>query len=393
MPNLSFSVIARSPDKSEHTDPLVERFTRQYNVPVQVQYLTWSNARQELNRIATYNQGADVSQIGSTWLRDLVDMHAVRAFAPVELRKLGDPTEFVPAAWESTKLQSGATVWAAPWLVDARILFYRRDLLKRAGLDEQTAFATPQALLETLAALQARGVAVPWVVPTQFSWRTLHIVASWVWGNGGDFVSRDGKRVLFMEPAALVGFKQFFSTARYLADEARGLSDAETDALFMQGHAAVNVGGPWIMEMDKELLADVGIASPPGPAFVGGSHLIIWKHTANSRAALRLVEHFVSVAAQRQHGFRGLLPARLAALDTVDIPGREFSRYLEHVLLEGRAFTTPSLWALVEERLGQVLAQIWAEVLALPEITDSALDEIVTQRLGALARRLNMMFV
>lgn len=65
---------------------------------------------------------------------------------------------------------------------------------------------------------------------------------------------------------------------------------------------------------------------------------------------------------------------------------------LRQVLQNGRAFITPRLWALVEERLSQALAQVWGDVLALPDITDSALDAILTRRLGALAKRLEMMF-
>ncbi len=393
MSNLEFSIIARLPGEMAHVRALVEQFTEEKRIQVNIQGLTWDVVRQKLNQVATYNQGLDVSQIGSTWLRDFVDMNAVRPFSASELRKIGDPSEFVPAAWESVRLHHDKAVWAIPWLIDARILFYRRDLLKAAGINERAAFTTPQALEQTLSALKAQGVTIPWVTPTQTSWRTLHTVASWVWGNGGDFISRDGKRVLFVEPPALAGFKAFFRTARYLVKEARGLSDVESDALFMQGKAAVTISGPWIMEMDEELLANVGVASPPGPAFVGGSHLIIWKHTPSALQAFRLVEYLTGVQAQRRHGFSGLLPARLAALDTVNITSREFSRYLEHVLLNGRAFTTPHLWALVEERLGQTLAQVWEEALNLPKITDSALEALLEQRLGTLARRLEMMFI
>jgi len=393
MADLSFSVIARAPGESELTDALVERFTKEHYIPVHIQDLTWNTARQELNRMATYNEGADVSQIGSTWLRGLVDMNAVRPFSATELSAFGDPSDFVPAAWESACLDEQRMVWAMPWLVDARILFYRRDLLKSAGIDESTAFTTPQALDETLHALRVHGVDIPWVLPSQFSWRTLHAVASWVWDNAGDFVSQDGKHFLFAEAPALTGFRNFFDLARHLVEEARGLSDVEADALFMEGKAAVTISGPWIMDLDESRRLEIGVAAPPGPAFVGGSHLIIWKHTANAKQALQLVEYLTSLEGQRNHGFHGLLPARLEALNTVDSPSRDFSRYLEHVLLNGRAFPAIHLWALIEDHLNRALAQVWEDVLALPEITDSALDEILERRLLGLAKRLKMMFI
>ncbi len=393
MSELGFSVIARSLDELAHTHTLVERFSKRYNIPVQIQDLTWDTARQELNQVAMYNQGVDVSQVGSTWLRGFVDMNAVHVFDPIELRRIGNTADFVPAAWENAMPHADGRLWAVPWLVDARILFYRRDWLKRAGVEESTAFATPQALDETLRALRASGVEVPLTLPTQFSWRTLHNVASWIWGAGGDFISRDGKHICFMEPSALAGFKHFFNLARHLPDSARRLSDAQADAMFIEGQAAVTIAGPWIMEMPVEQLVNVGVAAPPGPAFIGGSHLIIWKHSPHLRQALQLVNYLVSVESQRNHGLHGLLPARFEALNAADIPTREFSRYLQQVLREGRSFPPIHLWALIEERLTQALTTVWEDVLALPEVTDAALDGILEQRLGTLAGRLEMMFI
>lgn len=392
MSSLSFSVIARSPDELAYTRELIEHFKRQHHIDVELQDLRWENARQKLTQVATYNRGMDVSQIGSTWLRDLVDMNAVRAFKPLELRKLGNPAQFVPAAWENASLPHDKAIWAMPWLVDARILFYRRDLLKQAGIDEKTAFATPQALDQTLTALRSNGVAIPWVVPTQFSWRTLQTVASWVWGAGADFISRNGKRISFMKPLALEGFRAFFDSARHLVESARGLSDTESDTLFMEGKAAVTISGPWIMEMDEERLINVGVTSPPGPAFIGGSHLVIWKHTTYPRQAFRLVQYLTSVDVQRNYGLHGLLPARFEALNAVNTSSREFSRYLQRVLRDGRSFSPTHLWALLEDYLSHTLAQIWDDVLAPPEVTESALDAILERRLGALADRLNMIF-
>lgn len=393
MSEVHFSVIVRSPEELTPIAASLRHFTHQTRIRVRLQNFTWDAARQELNQIAIHKHVADVSQIGSTWLRGLVDMNAVRPFAPAELRAWGDLGDFVPAAWQSACLDEMHTVWALPWLVDARILFYRRDWLKSAGIDERTAFVTPQALDDTLRALRAHGIAIPWVLPTQFSWRTLHAAASWVWGNGGDFVSADGKQFLFAEAPARQGLCTYFALAQHLVPEARGLSDAESDALFMQGQAAATISGPWIMSMDKDLLSQVGVTSPPGPAFIGGSHLVLWKHAAHVPAALHLLGYLISLEGQRAHGLYGLLPARLEALSSVDIPAREFSRYLQRVLTQGRAFHAPYMWALVEEQLSRTLAQVWTEVLALPTLTSTALDEILGTRLEILARRLKMMFI
>ncbi|MBN1260657.1 MAG: extracellular solute-binding protein [Anaerolineae bacterium] len=391
---LEFSMIGSDTDEMTSVQAFVEQFAIRQRVPVRTHSLTWNKARERLRQVALYEERLDVSQIGSTWLRDFVTMRAVRPFMPEEVRQIGAPEDFVPAIWESVSLPHDTTVWGIPWILDTRILFYRRDLLAGAGIDERTAFNTPQALLETLAALQAHGVAIPWVIPTQTLWRTLHTVASWLWGSGSDFVSPDGRRFLFAEPPALESFSAFFGTARYLTQEARGLSDSESDACFMQGKAAVTISTPWLLSMDEARLVNVGIASPPGPAFVGGSHLLIWKHSHHPKQALQLVRYLAGPEIQNYRSFHvWQLPARLSALDVVDTPSREFSRYLRHILRNGRTFITPPLWAIVEERLAQTFAEIWTDVLALPDITDSALHAILEQHLDGLVRRLAIMFI
>ncbi len=392
MSELTLSIIARLPEETVPVRNLVERFTQQEHIQVTIEDYTWDTIRQALNRVAIYNQGPDISQIGSTWLRDFVEMKAVHALTPMELRLFEPIKDFVPAAWESTKVFHDGTIWAIPWLIDARILFYRRDIFKQLGIDERNAFATPAALEETLARLQAGGVAIPWVIPTEFSWRTLHTVASWLWAYQADFISPDGKQVLFTSAPALAGFKDFFRTARYFSKEhCFSLTDVQSDALFMQGKAAVTISGPWIMSMDPELLTHVGVTSPPGPAFIGGSHLIIWEHTRHLRQALNLAAYLTNMDSQRRHGFRGLLPSRLSVLDIVNIPNREFSLYLSQVLQNGRAFPNFHFWALIEERLSQAMSQIWQDVLKLPDLKDEALEEVLLRHLEPLATRLEIM--
>lgn len=276
---------------------------------------------------------------------------------------------------------------AVPWLADVRILFYRRDILKRAGIDEQVAFQTPETLEQTLAQLRASGVNIPWVVPTQHSWRTVHNAASWVWGAGGDLLSADGKRILFNQPKALAGFRAYFALGRYLADEARGLTDTESDTLFQAGKAAVTVSGPWLLAMPPELVAKVGITSPPGIPFVGGSHLVVWKYRRLASEAVQLVQFLTSLHFQQSCKPGGLLPVRLKALDAFNMSSAEMGKYLQQSLTKGRSFPSVPLWEVIEARLADTLAATWREALKAP---DSNWDAILDDRLNRLAQRLSL---
>ena len=87
---------------------------------------------------------------------------------------------------------------------------YRKDLLAKAGLSSNTAFATPHALEESIQKLDAlKAVESTWlmpIVPHPFN-DLVHMAASWIWSSGGHIMDNRGKQVVFNSPAALAGLK------------------------------------------------------------------------------------------------------------------------------------------------------------------------------------------
>jgi multiple sugar transport system substrate-binding protein len=388
MAELEFSITpVELGDLYDELQTALAEFEARTRIRVRLRPIVSKIALDELTKFAIYKKGPDVSQIGSTWLEGLADMDALRPFGAEEVKTLGDPSDFIPASWKSVTLPGQPEMWAVPWLADVRVLFYRRDILKQAGIDEQVAFQTPEVLEQTLAQLHASGVDIPWVVPTQHSWRTVHNAASWVWGAGGHLLSADGKQILFNQPKALAGFRAYFALGRYLVDEARGLTDTESDMLFQAGKAAVTVSGPWLLAMPPELVAKVGITSPPGIPFVGGSHLVVWKYSRLAREAVQLVRFLADLRFQQCCKPGGLLPVRLTALELFNTSSAEMGKYLQQGLTKGRSFPSVPLWQVIEARLADALAATWGEVLEAP---DSNWDAILDDRLNRLAQRLSL---
>jgi len=66
-----------------------------------------------------------------------------------DIRQLLDPFE--------KEHQCHIRVRMIPWLAALQIMYYRRDLLKNAGVDEKTAFLSPAQLVQTLKRLRAGG--------------------------------------------------------------------------------------------------------------------------------------------------------------------------------------------------------------------------------------------
>lgn len=393
MTELTLSITPTDAVEATALQHVLDEFQAQTHISVRLHEIDTKFARDEINKFPMAGKGPDVSQVGSTWLRGIVDMNVLRPFTTYETARMGKPADFIEASWKSTFLPGYPNVqWAIPWLADVRMIYYRKDLLKNAGINEQGAFANPQAFEKTLLQLQSSGVQIPWVVPSQHSWRTLHNIASWVWGFGGDFVDSTGKQMLFDRPEAMAGFQAYFALERFLAGPARGLTTAQSDALFVEGQAAVTISGTHLLSMPPEMLDKVGFTSPPGSPFVGGSHLVIWKYSHHEREAVQLVEALTSAEFQKSYGLGSLLPVRLDALNHLGaLAGHNdtFEHYIRNALAQGRSFHSAYLWDIVEARLVSAMETIWKEILESPE---PDVHLIVERVLHSLARRLTLIF-
>ena len=391
---LELSIMNHGPRFIEEVRVMLAQFEQETQTEVDLRVLEWRDAWAELVKVALYSDGPQVSEIGNTWLSEFVSMNALRPFVGGEVSRSGGAQQFLPSAWQSVTPTSAASTaimtWAAPWLADMRLIHYRQDVLEQAGIDAQTAFQTPQTLLDTCARLQAAGVPNPVVVPSRQTRMTLHNLAGWVWGNGGDFTSPDGKRVLFGTRQAKTAMYAYFDLARYMSLEMRQRDEYQSDAAFLRGEAALTISGPWLHrspDASPQVAATIRQALLPGTPYVGGSHLVIWKHTRHVEPALALIGYLNSAEAQtRLVQTSGLFPTRLEVLTREPFQSDPFYQMAGEGLKTGRAFPTFSLWGLVENKLAEAFTAIWADILLDPAANIHA---IVDEHLNDTAQRLN----
>src|SRR5262249_53751264 len=99
-----------------------------------VQQIPWVAAHEKLLTAFVGGSTPDLSQLGNTWIPEFAALHAL---APLNdrLGVNGAPAEssYFPGIWETNVVDGQA--YGVPWYVDTRVLFYRKDILKRAGYD------------------------------------------------------------------------------------------------------------------------------------------------------------------------------------------------------------------------------------------------------------------
>jgi multiple sugar transport system substrate-binding protein len=372
---------------------LLGEFEARSRVRVHLHLLEWHTAWTEVLKIALYQHGPDVSEIGTTWLGSVAGMNALEPFLDHKLAAIEWTSSLLPSAWQSGELalspQAPPIRWAIPWWVDTRILYYRRDLLGQASIDEAAAFDSFEHLKQTLGHLQKVGVAVPWVIPTHRARMTIHNLVSWVWGAGGNLISDDGRHVLFHRAAARAGIRAYFALAPYLAETARNLDDTESEHLFAEGHAAATISGPWLkQQVSPEFASQLGMTVPPGIPFVGGTHLVCWKHCKNRQAAVKLIRFLTDQRVQSTFGqHAGLLPARLDVLSNPPFADDPFYQLVTAGLKRGRFIPAHRLWGLVEDKLNEAFGRVWSVVLSQPQLD---LEQILADHLDPVAHQLDI---
>ena len=109
-------------------------FEREHpEIRVRVQQLPWSAAHEKLLTAHVGDVTPDLAQIGNTWVPEFV---ALRALEPLSARAATSATvtetAFFPGIWATNVVAD--TLWGIPWYVDTRLMYYRSDLLRAAGV-------------------------------------------------------------------------------------------------------------------------------------------------------------------------------------------------------------------------------------------------------------------
>src|SRR6266508_1443014 len=146
---LNFLTIADAPEDLQPLRGLLAAFEREKEIQLSLRRVGWERAWQALLMDAVEGKGPHVSQIGSTWVATMAMLDALRGFSAADISSIRGSARFLPAAWESVKFANRPDVWAIPWSVYTFVLYYRRDMLEKAGIDPAAAFITTTATCET----------------------------------------------------------------------------------------------------------------------------------------------------------------------------------------------------------------------------------------------------
>ena len=122
--------------EGEVVGELLRDFERAHpGIRVDVQQMPLTAAHEKLLTAFAGDALPDIGQLGNTWIPELArSARSSRCSRMSTHRRRSRATTTSPAS--GTRTSSTAQLYGVPWYVDTRLLFYRKDLLARAGFPE-----------------------------------------------------------------------------------------------------------------------------------------------------------------------------------------------------------------------------------------------------------------
>ena len=373
---LKLWTMPNSPKPKEDLQKMVEPFTAKTGVNVDVQEVGWDVQFDRIRNAAVSGEGPDITQAGTTQVPFFA---ALGGFTDLSDRiaDIGGKSAYAEGIWNTTQVEGQDGTWAIPWFTEARSIYYRKDVLEKAGVDPATAFQDLDSFKATLQAIKDKVPGIePFGAPGKKAYDLVHQVMPFVWDNGGAELSSDAKSSTINTAEAQQGveFMGDLITAGLFDKSQLERDGTQVENQFKGGRLAVWIGGPWVLgsigraeddTWSDKARANVGVAPmPTGPGgkaftFVGGSDLMLLKSSKHPNEAWALMKFLSQDQTQKDYAsLLGMFPARLEPQQQVGASSENHKAFFE-AIQSGRTYAPIPQWGQIENayktRFGNIL--------------------------------------
>ncbi|MFF9620986.1 ABC transporter substrate-binding protein [Streptomyces griseosporeus] len=213
-------------------------------------------------------------------------------------------------------------LYAVPYVTNAGLLLYRKDVLDREGLPPPRTWAELERDARTVAPKYGLGGYAGQFLP--YEGLTVN-AAEAVYSAGGTILGDEGARVTVDSAAAREGLGFLVRGVRegWIPKEALTYKEEESKQAFQDGRLLFLRNWPYAYAVasapGSRVAGKIGVVPLPGPdgpgtSVLGGSNLAVSSHSRHPESAARLIAYLTSEPVQRQVLTRGALPPVRAAL-------------------------------------------------------------------------------
>ncbi|WP_318219044.1 ABC transporter substrate-binding protein [Streptomyces sp. SCL15-6] len=213
-------------------------------------------------------------------------------------------------------------LYAVPYVTNAGLLLYRKDVLAKEGLPPPRTWAELEKDARTIAPKYGLDGYAGQLLP--YEGLTVN-AAEAVYSAGGTILGDEGRRVTVDSVAAREGIGFLVRGVRegWIPKQALTYKEEESRQAFQDGHLLFLRNWPYAYvaasAKDSSVAGKVGVVRLPGPdgpgtSVLGGSNLAVAAHARHPDSAARLIAYLTSEPAQRQVLTRGAMPPVRASL-------------------------------------------------------------------------------
>ncbi|HEX3807259.1 MAG TPA: extracellular solute-binding protein [Gaiellaceae bacterium] len=347
---------------------------------VNVQYQSWGDHLQKLDTVLAAGGGSgspDVVEMGNT---ETTKYMAAGAFANLSAAKSSFANS---GSWLSGLAKSGTfggKLYAVPYYAGSRVVTYRTDLFKKAGitkLPNSTAAYAADAK-KVFKVDSKKGFSPLYIAGTDW-----YFAMGFVFDYGGGIATQvSGKwKGLLASPKSIAGltaYKNFFNSVSR-ASKTTDESHPNPYDVYAQGQAASMEGPSWFSCcVGKQYTATTGQFVMPGhvagtalPGFLGGSDLAVPVTSSNQSLATDWIKDFTSTSSEKALQAKGNIP------NATNLLGSSVN---ERAAARSWFVPTAKHWVDVENGniLRNMLAQILTGKLSVQQAAQSASDNVAS---------------
>lgn len=265
---------------------LVQEFEKKYNAKVEITDLSWNDGKTKLFAAFNSKTAPDVLELGSDWVAQFSSAGVL-----MELNKdsmnLDKYVKFSlePSFWDSK-------LYALPWVVDTRVLFYNRDLLKKAGLKDQAPKTFDELLAACVKINEINGLN-GFGANGSDRHKLYKKIIPMFWSNGGTIFDDKGNPVVNSK-ANIAALNMYVDLSRDGMIE----TQRQIDAAFVKGDIGFWFSGGWLLtkihnenpNLNYAVAPMPGMSVVPGISFAGGEYLAISSNSQNPELAKKFIK-------------------------------------------------------------------------------------------------------
>lgn len=297
--------------------PVIEQFEKENpGIKIRNEQISWNNGLDKIVVAMANGRAPDICELGSTWMGRFM---AEGALLDVTNALADLKSEYL--MWEPATFDD--RLYGMPWLTGTRVMFYNRELFRKAGLDAEKGPETWQELIEAAEKIHDPATGIFGFGMNAGEGHILYKkFMPFVWGNYGRIIDENGSFV-FDSVQTREALDYYLQLKKFSYCEKQDL----LDEAFKQGKLGLAVSGLWNFArypVDAPNL-DFGVALMPKPSkthgfstsFLGGQVLALFKNCRNPEMAAKFIR-FLARAENTLPITRGALvsfPAHRAAFN------------------------------------------------------------------------------